>query len=352
MNDFSLYGNDLFGEKIVPEKDGILSQKYEFPPFSILDARQGEWQERKRAWLAIGITSEIGRGSGVTISDSAGSGSPGDLATQYKKQQASSAFKNQSRLSALQKTGNSRLTWVAGDTPIEELDEVSRKNLAAQPQSGTSIFDPVLTELAYRWFCPKGGQIVDPFAGGSVRGIVAGLLGYNYHGIELRKEQVEANKNQHKEIMPSIKIDWQCGDSIDLLEQSPPSDFIFSCPPYGDLEQYSDDPADLSNMEYHTFIAAYKRIILRCYKNLKDNRFACFVVGDFRDKKTGHYRGFVADTINAFREVGFGFYNDAVLVTAVGSLPIRVSAQFEKNRKLGKTHQNVLVFVKGKTPSF
>jgi len=30
-----------------------------------------------------------------------------------------------------------------------------------------------------------------------------------------------------------------------------------------------------------------------------------------------------------------------------GSLPIRVSAPFEGSRKLGKTHQNVLVFCKG-----
>ena len=31
----------------------------------------------------------------------------------------------------------------------------------------------------------------------------------------------------------------------------------------------------------------------------------------------------------------------------VGSLPIRVGRQFESASKLGKTHQNVLVFVKG-----
>ena len=39
--------------------------------------------------------------------------------------------------------------------------------------SGTSIFDPVLCEIAYRWFCPPGGLVLDPFAGGSVRGIIA-----------------------------------------------------------------------------------------------------------------------------------------------------------------------------------
>ena len=40
-------------------------------------------------------------------------------------------------------------------------------------------------------------------------------------------------------------------------------------------------------------------------------------------------------------------YNEAILVTAVGSLPIRVGRAFQSNRKLGKTHQNVLIFYKG-----
>ncbi len=37
----------------------------------------------------------------------------------------------------------------------------------------------------------------------------------------------------------------------------------------------------------------------------------------------------------------------AILVTAAGSLPIRAGKQFRAGRKLGKTHQNVLTFVKG-----
>jgi hypothetical protein len=40
-------------------------------------------------------------------------------------------------------------------------------------------------------------------------------------------------------------------------------------------------------------------------------------------------------------------YSECILVTAVGSLPIRVRRQFEVSRKLGKTHQNVLIFCKG-----
>lgn len=43
---------------------GSLAAKFGLPPFSVLDARDGWWQERKRAWLALGIKSEQGRGGG------------------------------------------------------------------------------------------------------------------------------------------------------------------------------------------------------------------------------------------------------------------------------------------------
>lgn len=46
-----------------------LADRFLVPPFSILDTRQGYWQERKRQWLALGIQSEIGRGGGMTYQD-------------------------------------------------------------------------------------------------------------------------------------------------------------------------------------------------------------------------------------------------------------------------------------------
>ena len=39
-----------------------LAERFLIPPFSVLDARQGYWQARKSAWLALGIQSELGRG--------------------------------------------------------------------------------------------------------------------------------------------------------------------------------------------------------------------------------------------------------------------------------------------------
>ena len=58
----------------------------------------------------------------------------------------------------------------------------------------TSIFDPALCEVLYKWFCPDKGKILDPFAGGSVRGIVANFLGYEYTGIDIRKEQIDHSR--------------------------------------------------------------------------------------------------------------------------------------------------------------
>lgn len=215
--------------------------------------------------------------------------------------------------------------------------------------SGTSIFDPVLCELAYRWFCPPGGLVIDPFAGGSVRGIVAAKLGRDYIGVDLSAAQIAANEAQAERICgDGRRPRWIVGDSRDVpqLCAGTAADFVFSCPPYGDLERYSDDPRDLSTMPYEVFRAAYAAIIAGSVGLLREDRFACFVVGDIRDDR-GFYRRLVSDTEQAFGDAGAQLYNEAVLVTAVGSLPIRVGRQFEAGRKLGKTHQNVLVFCKG-----
>ncbi len=214
--------------------------------------------------------------------------------------------------------------------------------------SGTSIFDPVLCELAYTWFAPKQAQILDPFAGGSVRGIVAAFLGHNYFGVDLRPEQIDANQDQAKKIIPENSPTWVCADSRDIpkVAKNIKADFIFSCPPYADLEVYSDDPKDLSTLGYEEFRDAYFDIIKKSCAQLKDDRFACFVVGEVRDK-AGNYYDFVGDTIQAFRDAGLEYYNEMILITSAGSLPIRAGKQFSSSRKIGKTHQNVLVFVKG-----
>lgn len=298
-------------------RPATLLDRFVVPPFTVLDARQGYWQKRKDQWLAHGIKSEIGRDELATFGDKV---SDKSLNHYRNKKKGAAAVKPDP----------------AGD--------------ATEPTQGTSIFDPVLCEIIYRWFSPTGSAVFDPFAGGSVRGIVASMLDRKYTGIDLRPEQIKANNDQAGEICRGAHNPprWIIGDARNSIKLGKGAyDLIFTCPPYGDLERYSDDPFDLSTLNYRDFVAAFRNIVAQSIGLLRPNRFAAIVVGDFRDKKTGLYQNFVSDTIDAFNTAGARLYNEAILVTAIGSLPIRIRRQFETSRKLGKTHQNVLIFVKG-----
>lgn len=310
-----------------------LQERFVVPPFSVLDTRQGYWQERKKKWHDLGINSQATREDVELIAVSGQSSAIYELRNKMRDDM------------------HREPSWP------EIIAEAKRRGLHLY--EGASVFDPVLSEVAYRWFCPKKAIIGDPFAGGSVRGIVASLLGHDYHGIDLRSDQVTANQEQLVALrdVDSItdagrgQVKWYQGDSRNvngLLPTELMLDYLFSCPPYHDLEQYSEDPNDLSNMTYAEFIKVYTEIIRLWVGRLKENRFACFVVSEIRDKK-GVYKNFVSDTIAAFVDAGCKYYNEIVLVNVADSLPIRVGKQFTGSRKVGRTHQNVLVFYKGDT---
>ena len=293
-----------------------LADKFQFPPMTVLDRRQGEWRARRAAWLSLGMQSELGRDQGAYTT----------------------------------LTSAHREDWFAKTLR----GEFENNTLGIQAAGGISVFDPVVCEYVYRWFCPDGGRILDPFAGGSVRGVVASHLNRSYVGVDISATQVAANYEQAT-ICGPCPPQWVAADSYDYLTEaldeggmhgSDRPDFLFSCPPYGDLEVYSDHPADISNMTYPTFLAMYRRIIGKACLLLKSNRFAAWVISDFRDRK-GFYRNFAAATIEAFEAGGLRLYNDAVILDPVGSAALRAERQFRATRKMGRTHQQLLVFVKG-----
>lgn len=283
---------DLFGNEII--KDEILRDKFIEPPFSILDTKSGNWQRRKKLWLSKGLKSEVGRDN------------------------------KQVNSIRLRRDG---------------------EDITKNPYQ--SVFDPALCEVLYHWFCPEGGNILDPFSGGSVRGIVANYLGYNYRGIDIRQEQIDSNREQALDILPiDNQPQWYVGDSNEILNDTWETkfDFVFSCPPYADLEVYSDLDGDISNKPYKQFLELYESIIEKSCKLLKIGGYACFVVGEVRDKN-GNYIGFVPDTINAFKKCEMHFYNEAILLNAITSAPMRANGNM-KSQKLVKIHQNVLIFKK------
>ena len=259
-------------------------------PFSILDTRTKEWKDRKNWWiLNHKIKSELGR----------------------------------------ENTESKTMFW---DT-----------------DANVSVFDPVLCETMYDWFSPKDGKVLDPFAGGSVRGIVAEGLGRSYTGIDISEEQIKANKLQ------SDKPNWIVGDSRKVVPtlNDKEYDFIFTCPPYHDLEVYSDNPRDISNMPYNRFLTSLNSILTHSVSKLKDNRFVAIVVSEIREQSTtrnykiGKYRGFVPSVIEMCEEMGLSFYNDMILYNSQGQASRVSKTYFNRNKKIASVHQNILIFVKG-----
>lgn len=263
------------------------------------------------------------------------------------KSPSTASFRDQDKLQSLMKKRAGGVLHT-GEVTRDYGDEYEGGD--AWAGSGTSIFDPVLCELAYRWFCPPGGTVLDPFAGGSVRGIVASKLGRRYVGIDLSERQLVANRAQAAVICANDPLPptWIHGNSLDIetLAAGVEADFIMSCPPYLSLEVYSDDERDLSTMSNNKFNEMHAAIIAATCRMLKPNRFAFYVVGDVRDAD-GNYECFPENTVMAFRAAGMHKYNSAILETSIGSLPIRSGKIFNAGRKLGKAHQDVFVFLKG-----
>lgn len=641
-------GDTAPGEGPTGAQLGTLAARFGAPPFSVLDARQGYWRARKQAWLSLGIRSELGRGDDLLSMDGAierregirhsaegysvpapmaGHGGMGQQMMAGKKGQAAASYKGQDSLDRLMAQKRTAAQGLA-----QHFAEDGTLEWVPTTGGGVSIFDPVLCELVYRWWLPDtGGVVLDPFAGGSVRGVVAGWLGHQYHGIDLRAEQVEANRAQatqlwgepaagalpdhtpeltevhqagdtgvlvkrddtyrvagqaggkvrscaaliaaaaaagaegvttagsrhspqvqivahlaaryglqarchvpagddtpqllaaqqagaelvrhrpgHNSVIVSrarkdaeargwvdvpfgmecpeaieqtaaqvnatqladaqrlvvpvgsgmtlagvlhglqaaglddlpvvgvrvgadpakrldrwapdgwadrvqlitseqpyeqhapvtelggIELDpiyeakclphlqpgdllwlvghrqpggtspqpapevgaargptptWYAGDSAEVLADPPAGlpdqvDLVFTCPPYADLEVYSEHPADLSAQPWAEARQQYQAILALAAERLAPDRFMVVVIGEARDA-TGAYYGLVPDTIEAARAAGLAYHGEAVLVTAVGSLAVRAGRAFNGGRKLGKSHQNVLIFYRG-----
>lgn len=290
-------------ERIEEPPPVSLADKFGVPPLSVLDRRSGLWRTRKRKWLSLGIQSEVGRSTPTIAAHRT------DFIARASRGEA----------------GNGKLL-----------------------ADGTSIFDPVLAELAYRWYSLPGDRIFDPFAGGSVRGVVASTLGRWYLGWDIREDQVAANRAQ-AHLGSDITPQWEVADSTRIADEwrgVGGVDMILTCPPYGDLEVYSDHPRDISTWTWQDFLGGQIACLRGITDVLADDRYVVWVTSDVRDRR-GAYRGLVGETVRQAQEVGLSFQSEAIMLDQVGHAAMRAERTFRGTRRLTRVHQHVLIFVKG-----
>ena len=280
----------FYVDEPINEAVETLAERFIVPPFSVLDTRQGYWQERKRHWKSL-------------IGDN-----------------------GESRENTLGSTAGQK--------------NVYNKHV----NNGVSILDPVLAEITNKWFGLPECKTFDCFAGDSVFGYVSDYVGNEFTGIELRQEQADLNNKR----LSGSKSSYICDDGQNVLEHiaEDSQDLLFSCPPYFDLEVYSELENDASNQkEYSDFLTILDNAFSDSIKCLKNNRFAVITVGDIRDKK-GFYRGFTDDIKAIFKKSGVLLYNELVLIEPIGLNAMHANKPMEYRKQL-KVHQNVLVFYKG-----
>ena len=320
-------GNDNTSAASNEAEKGSLQDRFIVPPFSIFDTRQGYWQRRKKMWREV--IGDMGESrNNLLLNDVCMKYSDLYQRTRKHREEIGVSFKEY-----LDK-------YVPDD--IKELE--ARKVTAAS----VSLFDPVLSEICCRWFTPEvGAKIFDCFAGDTQKGLVFGQCGYEFTGIELRQDQVDINNR----VLAgrSLPVKYICDDGRNVAKyfDTDSQDLLFSCPPYFDLEHYSDLENDASNQKsYDDFIQILRSAFTAAIGCLKDNRFAVIVVGDVRDKRSGFYYDFCGDIKRIFKDGGMSLYNEIILVESGVSKSLRASRNMN-SRKVAKMHQNILVFYKG-----
>jgi len=240
-----------------------------------------------------------------------------------------------------------RLTGETGHTGAR--DQSFREDHNSVYTGTHSVFPaPLMEMIIVRYGGAVGSHILDAFAGGPPRGLVSAIMGHRYTGFEIRQEQIDENEALLKRLKLTgatyVKSD---GRFLDMASNDTLFDCAITCPPYFDLEVYSDQHDDISNLgSYSEFNASMWLCAHAHRERMKPGSFVCIIVGLFRDKK-GELIDFPADTVENFRDAGFIYWQNIILSKNFASAAVRAGNAW-KGQKLVPRHENLLIF---RTPS-
>jgi hypothetical protein len=127
----------------------------------------------------------------------------------------------------------------------------------------------------FRKYCPAGGLIYDPSAGFGSRMAAALLGGFGYVATDPNKDLFPLLYQFHDFLLNSgyvlqdQKFHIFCqGSEVNIPQLHGAVDFVFTSPPYFDLEEYSDDTA-ASTRNYRNFKAWGREYVVPTVLNIK-----------------------------------------------------------------------------------
>ena len=209
-----------------------------------------------------------------------------------------------------------------------------------------SQFNAELCEEIIKQWSNEGDIIVDPFAGWGTRAVVTETLGRRYEGYEISPNTY--NRITQHTLGLGLRPNIILGDGVSMIDTpNDYADMILTCPPYHTLEYYEITPNQLTDIpKYKNFILKIEECIRNCWRVLKEDGYACWVVGDFRSE--AKWKGFInyhGDIIEGFKKAGFKHWDTIILHNPSPLTPI-VESNAIKWKYSAKVHEYLLVFKK------
>lgn len=190
--------------------------------------------------------------------------------------------------------------------------------------------------------------IVDPFAGRSSRPLVSTLLGRNYVGFDVIKDNLQEAEEQYNILkkersLGKLKLIHNSSEDIDKHLHGDVADMIMTCPPYYNIEKYDSVDGQLTDIKtYEKFLETYKIILEKSIKILKPSCFFVVVLANFRID--GKLYDFCSDTKNILKE--HLIFHDEIILEMSPAKRHALYTQAIVNLNCLKTHEYCLVFRK------
>ena len=237
---------------------------------------------------------------------------------------------------------------------IDELLDIDltrrSKTTVVLPELKYSKFSYGLSEFVLDYWTQENDIVYDPFMGWGIRGAVSILMNRKYIGVDISKSMYERAGKFLNDIM--WKINPDTAYYLHHADSTRPQpclknnniDFIFSCPPYYNLEVYPDnDDNQLSRQDsYDDFLMLIGDCLIECYKLLKHGKYAAFVVADWRDKG---YKLFHSHFIELAHNAGFELW-DVIVLQLNSPFAFWKCGANERAKYTAKSHEYLLVFKK------
>ena len=210
-----------------------------------------------------------------------------------------------------------------------------------------SEFNPDLAKMIIEYWSNKGETILDPFCGRGTRVLIARLLKRKSIGIDVSENFLETVRKRISELPDEgYQPITHLKDSRDLhdIVEDNSVDFVLTCPPYWNLETYESGPGQLSDYEsYEEFQRQILKVIKECHRVLKEGRYCCWVLNDFR--REGQFIPLCSDFMSLFQQSDFYCHDDIVLKDRpyIPTLAPDAVARY----CTVKIHSRLLVFRKG-----